>query len=34
MHGNVNKGLDDKLPFQIVVGFFIYNFLKGVSKAN
>jgi hypothetical protein len=34
MHGNVNKGLEDKLPFQTMVGFFLHNCSRGVSKEN
>jgi len=31
MHGNVEKGLDDNLPFQVMAGFFYRFVLEGVS---
>jgi hypothetical protein len=30
----LKKGLDDILPFQIVVGFFLHNCSRGVFKEN
>jgi hypothetical protein len=34
MHGNVEKGLDDNLPFQAVVGFIFVDLLGGGSQDN
>jgi hypothetical protein len=34
MHGNVEKGLDDNLPFQAVVGFFFADLFRGFSKKS
>jgi hypothetical protein len=32
MHGNVDKGLDDRLFFQTVVGFFLHSCSWGFLK--
>jgi hypothetical protein len=32
MHGNAKKGLDDNLPFQAMVGFFLQIYFRGVFQ--
>jgi hypothetical protein len=34
MHGNVKKGLDDNLPFQVWLAFFYRSILGGFSQEN
>jgi hypothetical protein len=34
MHSNVKKGLDDNLPFQVMVGFFFTNLFGGIFQDN
>jgi hypothetical protein len=34
MHGNVKKNMDDNLPFQAVVSFFLHIVPWGVSQDN